>query len=170
MSRNITVDIEGLRELEANLKRLGKDGKVILNKSLFKGAGVAQKDAVKRTETMFGESELSTRRNRMFRGKLLRETKNARPLHQSIVRKRDRRSNPYEETIYVQTKNFYAHMIEFGHHWVVPDRSGKLHLLDKTYPPHPFMQPAYENNKTEIVDVVGKEAARLIVKSAKGGL
>lgn len=164
----LNVEIEGLAELEAKLKAIGRDGKIILNKSLFKGAGVCQADAVSRASRI--GSGGSSRRERMFRGRKLSETKNARRLSDSIVRKRDKKTNPYEETIFVQTKTFYAHMIEFGHHWVVPDRAGKLHKLAKKYAPHPFMTPAYESNKGAIMAAIEKEAKRLLAKHAKGTL
>jgi HK97 gp10 family phage protein len=164
----MNVEIEGLAELEAKLKAIGSNGKQILNKALYKGAGICRDDAARRASRI--GSGGSSRRDRKFRGKILSETKNAMRLEDSITRRRDKKSNPYEETIYVQTKTFYAHMIEFGHSWVVPDRAGKLHLLKKKYAPHPFMMPAYESNRAAIREAIEKEAARLLRKHAKGTL
>lgn len=163
MSRSqIVARVEGVEDLERRLKKIGRAGKEILNKSLFKGAGVFR-DAAVANASRLGMGDADSRKNRMFRGRLLRNTKNV-GLAKGIIRKRDKVTNQYEERIYVQSNAYYSHMIEFGHHWVVPDRSGRKHVLSKKYAPHPFMTPAYESNRERAKDVIAKEAARLIAK------
>lgn len=168
MSRSqIVAEIEGLPELEAQLMALAAAGKEILNKSLFKGAGVVRDDAVARASRLSGGGEFSGRRGRMFRGKRFENVKNSMQLKDGIFRKRDKVSNQYEENIFVEAKTYYAHMIEFGHAWVVPDRAGRLHTLDKRYAPHPFMTPAYESNRGKITETIKEEARRLVLKHSR---
>lgn len=155
-----TVQIHGLKELNAKLKRMAaRDANRITRRGISKMAQVIRKE---------------------MRDRAPRETGDLRKnLAYSI--KRDLRGG-FRGTVGPKPKAFYARFIEFGtaaHLIPRKDTKGRkqkrIKIGDKVYrsvdhpgiQPRPFLRPAFEASKRRTVDEAGKLMWKLIEEAAR---
>tara|TARA_Y100000310_G_scaffold345430_1_gene464861 strand:- start:431 stop:910 length:480 start_codon:yes stop_codon:yes gene_type:complete len=139
MSIRADFKITGAKEIEAVLKKLpAKVQKKALNQAVRAGARVIQKDAIKRAPVLPG------------RGRILKTKKGIVVARKA--RGEGRGAKVGRISVGLSGSAFFGLYWEFG---------------TTTIPARPFMRPAFEATKKEVVEAIGKKLGDAVEKGAR---
>ena len=153
-----TIQIKGMEQLKNGLKSLPKTvARRIMNNALKKAAEEMRTAIVRKTP--------------IDKGNLIFSIKS------QIWKENDFESNIKVGSHYspwgksATDRAWYAHLIEYGHKWVIRKVKGGP-IVDQGYtPPRPFMRPAFDENveriKTMLADQIGDGVQKALKRMRK---
>lgn len=144
--------VEGLRELDAALAELGK--------SL--GRGVMRRAAVKALTPMIADARARVEASTNGTGALAESLAVSTTLSKRQRKEARRESKSYFEMYAGASALPHAHLLEFG----TGERAHKSGKSVGKMPPEPFMRPAWDANKGDMAEAVGRELWTDIEKTA----
>lgn len=165
------IEIEGIGELQNQLSTLpSKVRDKILVRAITKSANIVKQAAI--TKAPMGKSKHLYRQWSKSEKTWKEQSLPHGLLKRSFSVKIDK-TNPWytEANPYVKKGRkaaWYGHMVEFGHRIVFVVGRNKKKIVRGTYPARPFLRPAFEETREQVIAEFKNEIAKNIERVALG--